>query len=117
MPDTPEELSQHDLIGPDRSAMDLEAVARVLPDLDRQHFTLRMDSHPAQLAAMRAGLGIGVIQRAIGESDPALRALLPHFAIGALETWIVMHEDLRDMPRVRAVFDHLAAEFDAYGKG
>ena len=117
MPDTPEELSQHDLIGPDRSAMDLEAVARVLPDLDRQHFTLRMDSHPAQLAAVRAGIGIGVIQRAIGESDPALRAVLPHFAIGALETWIVMHEDLRDMPRVRAVFDHLAAEFDAYGKG
>lgn len=117
MPGAPKELNRHDLIGPDRSAMDLEAIAQLLPDLDRQHFTLRMDSHPAQLAAVKAGLGIGVIQRAIGDRDPALRAVLPDVAVGALETWIVMHEDLRDIPRVRAVFDHLAAEFDAYGEG
>jgi len=117
MPGTLEDLNHHDLIGPDRSAMDLDVIAQLLPGLDRKRFTLRMDSHPAQLAALRAGLGIGVIQRAIGDRDPTLLAVLPEFDIGALETWIVIHEDLRDIPRIRAVFEHLVAEFDVYGKG
>jgi DNA-binding transcriptional LysR family regulator len=116
-PGTLEDLNHHDLIGPDRSAMDLDVIAQLLPGLDRKRFTLRMDSHPAQLAALRAGLGIGVIQRAIGDRDPTLLAVLPEFDIGALETWIVIHEDLRDIPRIRAVFEHLVAEFDVYGKG
>lgn len=117
MPGTLEDLNHHDLIGPDRSAMDLDMIAQLLPGLDRKRFTLRMDSHPAQLAALRAGLGIGVIQRAIGDRAPTLLAVLPEFDIGALETWIVIHEDLRDIPRIRAVFEHLVTEFDVYGKG
>jgi DNA-binding transcriptional LysR family regulator len=48
--------------------------------------------------------------------DRELVPVLPDVAIGALATWIVTHEDLRDTPRVRAVFDHLVDEFDAYGR-
>jgi len=110
------DLAQHDLIGPDRSAADLDAIGRLLPDLGRQPFVIRTDSHPAQLAAIRAGLGIGVVQCAVGRMDPELVPVLRDVAIGALDTWIVTHEDLRDTPRVRAVFDHLVEEFDAYGR-
>lgn len=110
------DLAQHDLIGPDRSAVDLDAITRLLPDLSRQPFIVRTDSHPAQLAAIRARLGIGVIQCAIGRMDCELMQVLPDVTVGALDTWIVTHEDLRDTPRVRAVFDHLVEEFDAYGQ-
>jgi DNA-binding transcriptional LysR family regulator len=114
-PCTLDDLGHHHLIGPDRAAADLEVIARLLPDLDRQRFVVRTDSHPAQLAAVRAGLGIGVIQCAVGRCEPGLLPVLPDFSIGALDTWIVIHEDLRETPRVRAVFDHLIAEFDAFG--
>jgi DNA-binding transcriptional LysR family regulator len=110
------DLAQHDLIGPDRSAADLDVIGRLLPDLGRQPFVVRTDSHPTQLAAIRARLGIGVIQCAVGRMDRELVPVLPDVAIGALATWIVTHEDLRDTPRVRAVFDHLVDEFDAYGR-
>jgi DNA-binding transcriptional LysR family regulator len=114
-PLNPSDLARHDLIGPDRNRAELEVIAQLLPELARQRFVVRTDSHPAQLAAVRAGLGIGVVQRAIGRREPALVQVLPDLALGNLETWIVTHEDLRDTPRVRAVFDHLVEEFDAYG--
>lgn len=39
--------------------------------------------------------------------------LLPGFAIAMLDTWIVTHEDLKHVPRVRAVFDALVTAFAA----
>jgi hypothetical protein len=32
----------------------------------------------------------------------------------AMPVWLVMHQDLRSVPRVRAVFDHLADGMAAY---
>ncbi|WP_218036453.1 LysR family transcriptional regulator [Sphingobium sp. EM0848] len=114
VPETVADLAGHDLIGPDRARADLDVVAALLPELHRNRFILRTDSHPAQLAAARAGLGIAVAQRPIGLSDPALRPVLPGLPLPDLDTWIVMHEDLRETPRVRALFDHLVREFQAY---
>jgi DNA-binding transcriptional LysR family regulator len=113
-PETLGDLARHDLIGPDRALADLERFAAVLPDLDRGRFVVRTDSHPAQLAAARAGLGIAVVQRRIGLADPRLHPVLPELAIGRLDTWIVTHENLRELPRVRAVFDHLVEAFQHF---
>ena len=113
-PRTVAELSDHDLIGPDRSVADLAASETMFPDLDRARFVVRTDSHPAQLAAARAGLGIAVVQRPVAVRDPDLRAVLPQLEMWRLDTWIVTHEDLRAVPRVRAVFDHLARAFADY---
>jgi DNA-binding transcriptional LysR family regulator len=62
----------------------------------------------------RAGLGIAVVQKPIGRSDPKLQAVLPDVTLASIETWIVTHENLRHVPRVRAVFDHLVEAFLAY---
>lgn len=110
MPHALADLARHDMIGPDRSAADLALGARMLPGVA---FALRTDSHPAALAAARAGLGIAVVQRPAGLADARLRPVLPEVEIARLDTWIVMHEDLRALPRVRAVFDHLCAAFAA----
>lgn len=110
-PETLDDLAGHDLIGPDRSAADLAIASRFFPSLDRNRLVIRTDSHPAQLAAARAGLGIAVLQRPIALADPLLRAVLPALTIASLDTWVVTHENLRTLPRVRAVFDHLAVAF------
>ena len=109
-----DELGEHDVIGPDRSVRDLALAAAVHPGLVRERFAVRTDSHPAQLAAARAGLGVAAVQTPLGRSDPALVRVLPSVALTALETWVVMHEDLRTVPRVRTAFDHLVARLARY---
>lgn len=113
-PTTLEELASHDLIGPDRSRIDIDAGARLFPVLTRDSFTTRTDSHPAVAAMARAGLGVALMHRQVGMADPVLRPVLPDLTAIALETWIVTHEDLRTTPRVRAVFDHLVEAFVRY---
>ena len=108
------DLADHDMIGPDKNRSDLRIAAAIDAGMTRERLAARTDNHPAQLALVRAGLGIGVIQRPAGSRDPSLRAVLPALEIGALETWIVTHEDLGDIPRVRAVFDHLIEDLTAY---
>ncbi len=113
-PATLDDLADHDIIGPDRARADLQMAASFHPSLTRERLTARTDSHPAQLALVRAGLGIGVVHRPIGLADPMLRPVLVEMTVASLDTWIVMHEDLRGVPRVRGVFDHLVAEFVRY---
>ena len=113
-PTSLDDLVAHDFIGPDRARSDLQLAAALHPGLTRERFVVRTDSHPAQLALARAGLGIAVVQRPIGRADPLLRPVLPNLEITTLDTWIVTHEDLRSVPRVRAVFDHLVTEFNRF---
>jgi DNA-binding transcriptional LysR family regulator len=115
-PQTLADLAEHDLIGSDRALADREFTAALLPDLDPGRFVIRTDSHPAQLAAARAGLGVAMVQRPLGLADPRLQPVLPELTVMTLETWIVTHEDLRDVPRVRAAFDYLVEAFRAYSR-
>ncbi len=114
LPMTPDDLIDHDVIGPDRNRRDLEFAERVGPAFNRNRLALRTDSHPAHLAAVRAGVGIGVAQVPVGRRDPALVHVLPELVIAELETWLVTHENLGRVPKVRAVLDHLAVAFADY---
>jgi len=114
MPKTFADLADHDVIGPDRSRMDLAFVDRLSPGMSRDRFVLRTDSHPAQIAAARAGVGIAAAQVPVGERDPVLARVLPDVEVVVLDTWIVTHENLARVPRVRAVFDSLVESFRAH---
>lgn len=108
------DLDRFDLIGPDRRDGDLRLMARAGVPGARSAYAVRVDSHLAQLAAIRAGLGIGICQTALARREPVLTPILPDaFGVG-LETWLVMHQDLRRIRRVRLVFDHLAEAIAAY---
>ena len=71
-------------------------------------FTHRTDNDLAQLALLRAGLGIGICQDGVAARDPALLQVLPGLVRITLDAWLVMHEDLRASRRVRLLQDHLA---------
>ena len=68
---------------------------------------MRTDSDLAQLALIRSGAGIGVCQAAIARRDDAIVRVLPKQFSVPLETWITMHEDLRNSPRCRVTFEAL----------
>lgn len=108
-----EELAEHALIGPDRAAADLTEVARLTDLIGRPiRFSVQTDSHPAQLAAIRAGLGIGVAHVPVGQRD--LVRILPQFTVAELDVWVVTHEDLRHAPRIDAVFSHMVTHLKPF---
>ena len=108
------EIQDHALIGPARNSPILRVLqARgFLPEI--ADFAFRSDSDIAQLAAIRAGLGVGVCQVPLGRRIPQLVHLLPEVFSLPLETWVVTHEDLRNVARVRAVFDALVDGLTRY---
>ena len=111
------ELAQHRLIGFDRDDRSFRAAGAEAAKLSREAFGFRCDSDLAQLAALRAGVGIGGCQEHIARRSPELMRVLPDLFSFALEIWLVMHEDVKGTPRVRLLFDHLAAGLAAYVRG
>jgi DNA-binding transcriptional LysR family regulator len=79
-----------------------------VPGFERVRFALRVDNDLAQLAAIRAGFGLGVCQVAVARRDPQLVRVLPTAIDLKLATWLVMHENLRTTARCRVVFEGLA---------
>ena len=107
MPGSLAELAEHDLIGFDHETPVRRRFVQHFPMLRRPEFALRSDSDLAQLAAIRAGFGIGICQVQVAQRDPELVRILGQVLAIDLGLWIVMHEDLRTSARCRAVFDAL----------
>lgn len=68
--------------------------------------TFQCTSAIGQLEAVRAGLGIGVIHDFIAARHPDLERVLPDRQ-ARRAYWIVEHEDVRSLGRVRAVHAHI----------
>ncbi len=115
-PDTLEAAKALPLIGYETETLGVRAVKALGLDLRREDFAFRADSDLAQLAAIRAGLGVGICQVALAARDPLLERVLPGFSFD-LETFVVTHEDLREVRRVRLVFDALVEGLTAYARG
>lgn len=106
------DLSAHAIIGFDRDAASVRSLDAVWPDLPA--FALRTDNQLAQIAMIRAGCGIGVMQIPIARRDPALVAVLRDVYCAHLPVWIAMHEELRSTRRMRVVFDTLVEGMTAH---
>jgi DNA-binding transcriptional LysR family regulator len=104
----------HSAIGYDRDDASIRAIGESHPSLTRELFAFRADSDLAQLAALRAGFGIGGCQHGIARRDPNLVPILGDVFNFELEVWVVMHDDLKASRRMRLMFDHLAAGLTDY---
>jgi DNA-binding transcriptional LysR family regulator len=109
-----DELRRHHLIGFDRDARSWQSLNEPRLSFDRALFSFRTDNDLAQLAALRAGLGIGGCQRPIAARDKALIPVLLEALAFRLDMWLVMHEDLRASRPLRLLFDHLAEGLGRY---
>jgi hypothetical protein len=113
----PESLEQlvaaHQLIGYDRDPLLLRAMTAMGVKVERTDFGFRSDNDLAQLAALRAGFGVGLCHTALAARQPSLRRVLPQIA-SPLEIWLVVHASMRSMARVRVAFDALVTELGHY---
>jgi DNA-binding transcriptional LysR family regulator len=109
-----DELRRHHLIGFDRDPRSWQSLHDQHFVFDRALFSFRADNDVAQLAALRAGLGIGGCQCPIAARDKTLIPVLPKAIAFSLDMWLVMHEDLRANRPLRLVFDQLAEGLARY---
>lgn len=117
LPKTPEDLPAFRCIGFDHDPEGIRSAGGRAAQLSREHFKLRCDSASAQLAALRAGAGIGGCYLHIARRDPNLVPVLERFFTFPRAWWLVMHKDARAVRRVRLLFDYLGEELSAYAQG
>jgi DNA-binding transcriptional LysR family regulator len=116
-PKSIEELARHALIGWDTETAYIRRFQDRFSAITRERLALRTDSDVAQLAAIRAGLGIGLCQARLAARDPSMVRLFKSAVSLNLDTWIAMHADLRDSPRCAVTFAALADGLAAYARG
>lgn len=112
-----DDLAGHVLIGFDKETAFIRSMKTKLPDVHRELLALRTDSDLASLAMLRAGFGIGYCQIGLARNNPALVRLFPKRISLKLDTWLAMHEDLRDNPSCKVAFAALATGLEKYVQG
>jgi DNA-binding transcriptional LysR family regulator len=109
-------VASRQLIGYDRETLLIEALTARGARVTRRDFGVRSDSTLAQLAALRAGLGVAIAQAPIAARSVDLIPLFPGMG-GELEIWLVSHPNLRGSPRVRACLAALGDALATYARG
>ncbi len=115
-PETMADLRRHKLIGFDRQTAYIRTMIKRYPMLDGISFSFRSDHSIVLHNALRSGIGISFYQIPLAKRDANLERLLPEMEV-TIDTWIVMHENLKTSPRCRVTFDALVAGLQDYAKG
>ena len=115
-PKTYEEALNHAVIGFDRDMQIIRMLEERQISFTRDMFAFRSDNDLAQLAALRAGFGVGAAQAPIAARDPDLVEVLADQFRFDMEVWVAMHEDLKSSRRMRLMFDWLVDGLTAYVK-
>lgn len=69
---------------------------------------IRAESGHGVLQAIRAGLGVGVLARCVGEREPDLQRLRDAPSGSHTPIWVLTHPNLRGVAPVRAIMDGLS---------
>jgi len=109
LPQDPDDLIHHDLVGYDRDERILQGFRKAGLPFSRSDFGTRCDDQIIHWELVRAGCGIGFSQVPVGAADPTVVRVLPDMPLPALPVWLTAHETLRHTPRVAWVWDQLAA--------
>ena len=114
VPDTLQALHEHDMVGLDPLHRPI-AIDKTFTSEGQieGNYVYLSNSPAAQLAAVEAGFGIGVLSHRWVSMRGGLIRLFPDFNAAELELWLVSHEELRYSARIRAVSDFIAERFQA----
>jgi DNA-binding transcriptional LysR family regulator len=107
----PEALQRLPWVGFDEEHGYMPGQSWVLALLDGARPTMRVNNWLVLREAVRAGAGIAVMPCYLGDDDAALRRVGPVLQDVAADQWLLVHRDLRALPRVRAVMDRLIELF------
>lgn len=106
-PDPPSslsELQEHPVIGADQNLMRLKAFKELSKD---QVYAARCNDLSTMAELCRAGVGLAILP-----SDQEHREVTPLFELPDVpgQLWLLTHPDLRNVPRIRTVWEVIRAE-------
>ncbi|WP_420569107.1 LysR family transcriptional regulator [Thalassovita sp.] len=103
-PKTLEDLSEHSLLGYDKSELILRGMHELGIPASRDWFTIRCDDQNAYWQLLRAGCGIGFSQKVLIDRAPEVELLDLGIPIPSLPVWLAAPQATRRTPRVSAVW-------------
>ena len=109
-PEAPSDLADHDVVIGDEALAAIPFERAVRQHVPEDRIVLRSNSFLIRHAAVRAGLGIGMLPDFVAVTDRSLRHLPALFPDFGGPVWMTIHVDLRTNARVRALVDFLTAE-------
>lgn len=111
-------LGLHDPVEAPESATWIESGIEGIraPGFKKRYFPtvplgVRCNSVLLQQAAVHAEMGITLLPCAVGDADPQLERLGALEALEAQPIWLLFHPDLRGVPRIRSLSDHIQSAF------
>jgi len=114
-PQGPADIQSHTVLGMDADPLWPAQIARL--GLRREDFALRTDSLALQFEALLAGVGIVGTHLKLAQRYPELVRVLRAVPLQPLETWVVVHEELRRERAVSIAFDSLVQFLKDYCAG
>ncbi|HEV7277169.1 MAG TPA: LysR family transcriptional regulator [Devosiaceae bacterium] len=111
-PQLPYDLRNADFISIDGSGsgMFLKGLNRLGLSLTERSFPIVAENYLVMWELVKQGLGIGIMDSAIGDAEPLVQRALPDLEPLTFPMWLVAHRELNTSRRVRVVFDLLAEE-------
>ncbi len=83
---------------------------KMLQVLTERNFPIMTEHYLVMWGMVKGGLGIGVQDSIIGDSEPLVRRVLPDLEPLTFAMWLVTHREVNTSQRVRVVYDLLASE-------
>jgi DNA-binding transcriptional LysR family regulator len=108
-PGTIEQLDGHSILGMDGALAQRPAPQFLFRVAPNSNVTARSNSLANLVSALKAGLGIAMLPCLVGDAEPGLVRCLPPIAGLDSEMWLIVREDVKSAPHVRAFADFLAS--------
>lgn len=102
-------LSRHDWIGFDEGIMDAATAQWMKQMVPSDRCQYRLNTCAALLATVKANLGLAVLPCYVGDTEPDLVQVMPEIAELEKDLWMLTHEDLRYVTRIRTFIDFVAS--------
>jgi DNA-binding transcriptional LysR family regulator len=105
-----EEIDRHAVIHFEGTMTDHPAARWLDAVAPRANVSARVSGVPAGLTAVKSGIGVGVLPVIVGDNERDLVRLYGPIPNLPSDIYLLIHEDMKETPRVRAFFDFIVSE-------
>lgn len=109
-PKLPSDLQDADFINVDRTGVFAKGLGALGLNLTERNFPILAENYLVMWEMVKHGLGIGIQDGVIGDTEPRVRRVLPDLEPLIFGMWLVTHREVNTSRRIRVVFDLLAEE-------
>jgi len=111
-----QEINRHAVVHFESSMRDHPAAHWLQSVAPTANVIARGSSLPAALTAVKSGVGVGVLPVNLGDNENDLVRLFGPIPNLPSDIYLLIHEDMKEAPRVRAFFDFIVSELSVVRK-